>query len=855
MNIKFELILVFIIAILLISCNSTKYLTDNEYLLTKNKVKINENKNESKLESKGYDNYDIEELIRPKLNSKLFGFIRVYLAFYNFYSPEKTKHKVNKKIEKCKKKKQKKYKKFTKKIIKYEKKRDYFVEGSKKHTKYTQKLYALQERKNISEQELCDSIIWTQRMGEAPVLYRTNDEYRNKRQIRIFLKNKGYHDAKIGIIVYEKKNKKKNVMYEVSPGRPYLINLINYNISDSVLKSIVFKDSINSLIKKNMRFDIEALQNERQRISNYLRNSGYYKFTKEYIFYTADTLNRNYSVNITLNIKQTKDEADNYVNHKKYYIDNVFIYPAFEPKKALNRKEQYFFEFDTTAYLSNNSGFYFLNREEQKIKSKTLIRGAYIFPDSLYKLDNTKSTYKYLSSLKIIKIANINFFEIEKTDTTKNNDNGFIDCDIRLTQNKLQSFTFEFELTNTSGNIGSAGNIIYSHKNIFHNAEVLRMSLKGAMERQLNIINADIESGMASNFFNSYEYGTDISIEFPRFLAPIRIKSFLNRFNPKTLVSTNFSFRKRPDYTRTILGLSFGYFWNSSNNVKHIYRPVALDLVDLKNPTKDFLEYINKLHLYESYQDHLIVASSYSIIINNQSKKNQKNFTFLKINGKLAGNSLSGIMKLSGKEKPDTGYTFLENIYAQFAKADIDLRYYRKLIRENDKLIFRTFVGIAYPYGNLDVIPFGEQYFSGGANSVRAWQVRSLGPGTYSLPGNLDVFPNQTADIKIEGNFEYRMKFFWILEGAFFIDAGNIWTINDEDEREGAGFDFDDFYKEIAIGTGIGFRFDFDFFIIRFDFGLKMKDPAFDEDRRWVIGNRNFRQNDWTFNIGIGYPF
>ena len=278
------------------------------------------------------------------------------------------------------------------------------------------------------------------------------------------------------------------------------------------------------------------------------------------------------------------------------------------------------------------------------------------------------------------------------------------------------------------------------------------------------------------------------------------------------------------------------------------------DLVRLRNPSQDFLDYINRYKLFESYEDHLIIASAYSITYSNKTRK-KDNQIYLRVNGKLAGNSLYTLMNLTGFEKKDGSFQIKGNSFAQFTKADLDFRYYKEIYGSAYKLAMRAYIGAVYPYGNLRVVPFGEKFFTGGANGIRAWQVRTLGPGSYRLPANIDVFPNQTADIKLEMNWEYRMKMFWMLEGAFFFDAGNIWAINELDDRDGAQFHLDSFYHEVAIGTGIGFRFDFDFFIIRFDFGLKLRDPADYKGERWIHSYEFMYKDSWAFNVGIGYPF
>ena len=259
----------------------------------------------------------------------------------------------------------------------------------------------------------------------------------------------------------------------------------------------------------------------------------------------------------------------------------------------------------------------------------------------------------------------------------------------------------------------------------------------------------------------------------------------------------------------------------------------------------------------------LILGGSYSFIFNNQSIKNSRDFWFLRWNTEASGNFLSAIYKLSGanKIKPDEGdttkvYYLLGQPFAQYVKSDIDLRYnYR--FNDVSSIVYRGFFGIGIPYGNSKAVPFEKQYFGGGANGIRAWQVRTLGPGSYNPnPGDTTkVFLNETADIKLEANAEYRFKLFWILEGALFVDAGNIWSYNYDPARPGAQFTFKNFYKEIAVGTGTGFRFDFKFVIARVDIGMKLRDPLLPEGARWIFLNGPYRRKDFAIVLGIGYPF
>ena len=659
------------------------------------------------------------------------------------------------------------------------------------------------------------------------------------------MKNRGYYN---GIVRARKvmKTKKKAVMqYTVKPGKAYRIDSVKYRNDDADIQKIILANEKNSFIKKGGRLDVDSLQNERVRIANILRNSGYYKFTKKYVVYSIDTVG-GVVVEIIINKPQ---ENGKFTNHKTYTINQVNVYQNFNPRKALSQGETYYNSFEKNEHMNNENLFIFYENRKEKIRKKTLSRGIYTLNDSIYRLQNVKDTYKYLTSMEIIKIANISFSEpadslISKKDTVES----YINCDIKITDNPAQSYKFEIEGTHTNGNLGAGGSLTYTHKNIFHGAEVFNLGLKGSLENQKQDVT---ESDL---LFNSREIGIEAGIKFPRFLALSRYKKFIKHFNPSSEIILNYTYLERPDYTRTVAGFSFGYKWLSKKKSNHLLKPVILDYVDLENPTQVFADYIARYNLQGSYEDHFIFGSAYSYIFNNSSDNNPGGDLFFRTNMKIAGNSLFEIMSLAeGNRNPEK--LINNNVFAQFAKADFDIRYYKTDEITQGKSVFRIFAGVAFPYGNLNLMPFGEKYFSGGANDIRAWPVRSLGPGSYSGEDDATVFPNQTADIKLEGNYEFRRKLFWMVEGAFFIDAGNIWAINDVDDREGAIFEFSDFYREIAVGTGLGFRLDFDLVIVRLDFGLKIIDPAMELGKRRILGNRPYNYEDWTFNFGIGYPF
>lgn len=834
------------------SCNITKSLKDNEKLLVKNKIIIVDNTIDTK--DPGFEEYDIKQTIKPKPNTKFLK-LPMKLWVYNLSKPEKVKEKVKRKNERCQKNKNKQISRVSKKIRPLEKEMKNSKINSSKYNRYNKRLLNLQNRKAKKEERKCNKLTFSQKVGEPPVLYTFNDEHINKRKIRVLLKNKGYYKPIIKVnSTSRKKNPKKiTVNYKIIPGEAYLINKIEYSIEDPLIEKDVLADTAGAKIKKGSRLDTKLIESERKRISDQLRNKGYYKFSKDFIFFSVDTIGKNRLSDLVINIKNPLPENKDSSFHKKYKIRNVYIYPRFKPKEALVNKDNYYLKNDTIIFYSKKGLKYnIIYNDIPRINPKSLIRGLYIAPGKYYHTKDMIASYKYLASLQIIQIAKIDFIDVQ-VQSEENDSIGYIDCEIRLTQDMLQSNTVAAEMTNTSGNLGIAVNNNYKHLNIFRNTEVLNLKLNFALKR-ITKNSEDSSYTETQGFFNSREYGGDLNIRFPRLVAPLPLKKFIKRSNPYTIVQVNYNFLERPDYTRSIAGISFGYNWNSTKTISHSFIPINGDLVKLHNSTEEFLEYIEKWKLEEVYNDRLVFGSSYRFTFNNQFVSQKRNFIFFSIYAKPAGNSLSLIMKMSDKEKEDGSYKFADNVFAQFIKTDFDLRYFRKLSREKDILVFRIFAGIAYPYGNLEVIPINERYSSGGANGIRAWPIRTLGPGSYKSE---DIYPNQTSDIKLEANFEYRMKLFSILEGALFIDGGNIWAINDQDTREGAIFEFNDFYKEIAVGTGFGLRFDFDFLVIRFDFGRKILDPTRDINQRFIL----IRPDDmnitdvWSLNFGIGYPF
>jgi outer membrane translocation and assembly module TamA len=682
---------------------------------------------------------------------------------------------------------------------------------------------------------------WMARViGEEPVIYDSMLVQRTALQFDRYLRNQSYYNAKISHQVDFTK-KKARVTYRIDLSKPVVINNIDYTISDSLIKPLLDSHAEQSLLHTGENFTLEILENERKRIVNLMRDSGYYDFSADYIKYEVDTAN--FKANLNVLVKNAfvlnPDKSTTEFPHKKYWINKVFFLPDFNPQEAIRSRGSYYNTFDTIPYR----GFGFIYPEIQNIRPKVLLKAIAIQQQSLYNNTQVNNSLTYLNSLRLFRLTNIIFTKVSNTDSLLN-------CNIQLTPSTYQGFSVNLETTNTEGNFGLGGNFNYQHKNLFHGAEIFNIKLSGAFQRQ--------SKSETQDAFNIIEYGVEASLETPSFILPIPMERFYKSKRPKTYFTASYNYQHRPDYIRVINNISMGYRWRGKGNIRHIVSPFDLSFVDVKNPTDDFLESIEGTFLEYSYKDYFIAGGNYSFIFQNQPDRKGINYTYLRWNLGGAGNLLNFLHKNVGlKDTAASGYYEILNLqYAQYTLTDIDYRYYYHFNLMN-QLVTRAFAGIAVPYGNADAIPFVKQYYSGGAEGIRAWHAKDLGPGTYSVPDSLDDvynYPNQMADIKLEFNMEYRFAYNESWRGAVFLDVGNIWTLTKDELRPGAEFDFSKFYKQLAVGSGFGVRYDMEFAVFRLDLGIPVRDPKIVGRESWIFNN-TLKFSDIVWNFAIGYPF
>jgi hypothetical protein len=705
---------------------------------------------------------------------------------------------------------------------------------------------------------------WLRNIGEEPVKYDPYLTLKSKEQIKSYVASKGYFDGKVSDTV-KTANKKSDVFYYVDLIRPYTIRNLTYEIADSNIRNLCFFDSVNCLIERRKPYDVDVLQAERTRFERFIRDHGFYGFTSDYISYKIDSTVGNRQVDIKYTIRNFSGlDSEGRITSGPfavYTIKNIYIYPDFEPNEALEGGGAYLKNMDTTFYR----GYYFVtSRKVPEVKYDLIIQSLFFTAGSVFNVTSTEQTQEHLLSLKIYRLVNINYND------AKGNENltGIelkLDCNIQLTLLSQQSYKVELEGTNSAGNLGGALNLIYQHKNLFHGAELFSTKLKGAYA-------AYAQKGKALS--STEEYGLETSLRLPKFMVPFfKMEGFVTKYNPSTTLLAAYDYQKLPVYTRRIANTTFGYNWKAGRYQEHIFNPVQFNIV--KYPFIDPVfrtTILSSSYQIGSYMDILTLGGNYSYIFNNQKIKNSREYWFLRVNLESSGNFLYAIYKLAGaKRQADyfltqtgpyildytTSYHLFGQSFAQYVRTDIDLRYNYKF-NDLSSIVYRGFLGIGVPYGNSKAVPIEKQYFSGGANGIRAWQVRSLGPGSYNprpAGSTYNTFLNETGDIKLEANVEYRYKLFWILEGAVFIDAGNIWNLKKDPTRKGAEFRVDKFYKDIAVGTGTGFRFDFKFVVARVDIGMKLRDPLLTGSSPWIFLNGPYRKEHFTIVLGIGYPF
>lgn len=828
----------FVFLLVFTSCSPTKYLKKNQYLLKDNKII---------LEEKSIDKAEVKNYAAQKPNRNILGF-PFYVALYNMVNPVKEAERDMKRALKIKEKNQKR----------------------------------IEKGKKAKEDPFYLSRWWRNSVGEAPVIFDAYTIDESKRSMTAYLRNLGYYHAvlkdstEINIA-----NKRAIVDYHIDPKQAFIITKMQSKIFDKRIYSLLSSNEKLNRIDSGDIFNAYVVDEQRYQISDFLQDNGYYGFGPDQVVYFADTIENSKEVKIDLEIFHTSAGNDSLKAAKifpVYYFKNLSVinYPnRFENLKKSDLKINY--------YGLDSIPFKYYS--ELSFKTHLLQRRVDIIQDSLYRQADIARSIRSVGGLGIFKSVN---FKINPSTIISEVDSiSYLDVEIQLSPATKQSYTIDLEGYTSSGTLGTGLKFTYNHRNLFKRAIFFNMSLNGKVERSSSNLGTG-ESILA------YEYGFNTTLRFPNFFSPFRLYKFNNKYFPNTLVNFNYTLKDRSEYIRQTTSTSFGYSWTTPKRMKHDLNPIDFYLTRFRDIEYDYLQYLIDKNLYDQYFDHVIPSGNYSVFYTNQKLNTPKDFFFINLKMELAGNILTIVNDALNTPKAGAGdlylqvieayahefiadslqqeyidnvrdslnknvpgyYTFAGLLYNQYFKSDIDLRYTWFL---NDKvsLTTRAFGGFIIPYGNTDFSPIEKQYFMGGSNDLRAWWARSIGPGAYVLDEQILQLKNyyQHGDIKLLANLELRHNILWRLNGALFVDVGNVWNIYTNESFPDGLFKFDTFYKQLALGAGYGVRIDFSFFIIRFDLAFKLYDPSINSENKWVYsqGDRYYKQP--ILNFGIGYPF
>ena len=736
-------------AMVLASCNTTKFVPEGQYLLNKARVKC--------VDDKSVSASDLRSYLRQKQNTEIFGFWKLQLHVYNT-APTDTTSKTNKRLARN-----------------------------------------------------------AHKMGEAPVIYDEELTAISMQQLRQQMNNMGYFHAEVDTqkII---KDRKIDLTYLVTAHQPYMIRHYTVDIPEEAVR--VIAEDERCKVKEGEQFSTATLDEERERISTTLRNRGYFYFEKSMLEFTADSSLNSHEVDVKIHFAPYVAQLDSASLKKlrtRYSVRKMYYQIDYDPSHL---PDSIVLKRDSDRYGNEYSwtGRRFLRKDALRQASR-------LDPGVRYAEWRVERTYARMNALAPVKYVDIAFTPVGDT---------LLDCYITISRGRLNSFAVEVEGTYSAGDWGVAAGVNYTNKNIFKGAEVLTLGARASYEWRANggrAIEAKGEAGL---------------------LFPSNVK-----------VNIAYNYQQRPEeYTRTIANAGLGYIiprtpgsrWTHQFNlidINYIYVPWMSD--------KFREQFIKKASVLKaSYEDHFILDWSYTGTFSTLNPRfPNRSYLQLALRAETAGNVLFGLAKAASLPQNESGQYMLWRIpFAQYAKGDINFTYHG-IITPEHHLVGHIGLGVAVPYLNASVLPFEKRYFGGGSNSVRGWQARTLGPGTFRGNGNTMVYDLQVGDIKLDMNIEYRFKVLSFLELAAFLDAGNIWTIRDYESQPGGVFLFNEFYKQIAWSYGVGIRFDLSIFIFRVDFGVKLHDPSrIAEGKQWRTAPNGLGwKDDMTFHFAIGYPF
>ena len=820
-----------VLAVILSACNPAKRIQDHQLLLDKNII-VQNNSN--------IDESSIYKIIKQRSNVYTLTKFRARLHIYNLGNPKRitrVNDRLNKRVE------QKNSQRNIKNEERLTLRKQDSINGEKLNKLCLKK--KVTKRKNLGE--------FFQSVGEAPSLLDSTLNETTNKQIKLYMFKKGYFNAEVrdSIVVH---NKRAKVYYIIDANTPYTIEHFEREINKKdkgEIRTYINQLSESSLIHEGDKFDMEVLNQERSRITQALRDSGFHFFNKEYVYFEYDTTETSGKLNLFMDIHnlKTKDQfADTIVllPHKRYKISGIDIHSNFDPRVQDP-------DYDSIGHYTLN----IMYRDELNLKPKVLHKRLEYKVGDYYNHSAIESSFKKLSNLGLFKLIHMDF-EIDESKSQSN----YLKSIVELEPTKSKTFALESDGTHTDGLLGIEGRLSFSNKNLFKKAIQGQISLTGGLEAQRSIVSTDNNNltsdltGLAATL-NTLEISPQISFSLPSYL--LRFTGLLDYHNnPHTEVITAYNFQRRPDFTRNIFSFSGATVINENKAHTLRFDWPEFSLVNIDNESDTFLSRIDLLNdkfLAASYQDHIISASRVTYEYNNQYQGGLKNNFYFKASFEQSGNLLRwGFEKSKAQLYELGGYEIFNTRFAQYIKTTIDARYYRNF--KKSQIVYRMFAGIGIPQKNFsEALPFEKAFFAGGANGIRAWKSRTLGPGGYY---DSNKAFDKTGDIRIEFNAEARFDIIDWVEGALFADLGNVWLLNPDSLRTNGHFQLRrSLPRELALGGGFGLRMDLDFFLIRIDFAVPLHNPSLADGNRWIFGSQDAINEEFKpqFVLGIGYPF
>lgn len=778
-------------AILLAGCASTRHVPQGKYLLDKVEIRLAD-------KPAGVKSEELTGYLRQLPNHKVLGFAKLQLGVYNLSGRDSTKW----------------------------------------------------------------SNRWARKLGQPPVIFSEELTEASVRQLRQAMVNRGFMDATVDADTILRPGKKKaEVVYTVTAGTPHRLRSMTYEIADSAVAAIVMADSAAFTLRPGSLLDRDLLDAERQRISMTLRNRGYYDFTKDYITFLADTAAGSYDVDLTLTVNPPRsvefteetievEEAPARTDHRRFTIGRVMFVTDYSPGRTPTAEEAA--RRDT---VMTPSGIEVIYGPDRYIKPSALEGQCFLRPGEEYRASDVDRTYENLTRLAILRSINIDMRPVGPTT---------VDAYILLTRNRKQGVTLELEGTNSEGDLGFGVGVGYRYRDLGKISNLLTAKFR---------VNYESLSGNLTDLINDRytEFAGEVGITMPRFLFPFMNRRWRRRVRASTETAVSFSYQERPEYTRIIAGAAYKYKWAMHGGRQRR----TLDLVDINyvRLPKSSLDFINSIApenplLRYAYEDHFIMRMGYTYYFTNRRipsgslkiPSHQPRVFSIRASAETAGNLLYAACAATGRRRYNAGdeesrgvYKILGIPFSQYVKAEFDYTLTHNFDGGRHTLALHAGAGVAVPYGNSHMVPFEKRFYAGGANGVRGWSVRTLGPGSYDSRNSVTNFINQCGDIRLDLSAEYRVKLFWVFDGALFIDAGNIWTIRSYPNQPGGLFRMRNFLRELAASYGAGLRLDFDYFILRFDLGMKAHNPARGE-REWPLLKPSWHR-DATFHFAVGLPF